>query len=227
MRADTPGGGGARDPSAACCRQSRLVWTDGVGRATNVIDRQRRGWVWPAASSRRGSWDPGIRDGLSRPPCQRLGRHRGHRGLRTSPATGHCAACHHRASSSIRRTQARQACYGRDHPVNHSEVTDPDRRTPGEARCAARPAAGQAQLAGGGVPRAAVRPCSGLRIPDTVSARARAQSGFRANSCIASLGDRLCVDPALAAPLVHLKQEHPTGSAAITCGGALGAPPRL
>ena len=105
----------------------------------------------------------------TRPPCQRLG------GLRTSPATGHCADCHHGASSSIRRTQAtqaRQACYGRDHPVNHSEVTDPDRRTRGEARCAARPAAGQAQLAGGGVPRAAVRPGSGLRIPDTVSARA-------------------------------------------------------
>ena len=34
----------------------------------------------------------------TRPPCQRLG------GLRTSPATGHCADCHHGASSSIRRT---------------------------------------------------------------------------------------------------------------------------
>ena len=34
----------------------------------------------------------------TRPPGQRLG------GLRTSPATGHCADCHHGASSSIRRT---------------------------------------------------------------------------------------------------------------------------
>ena len=49
--------------------------------------------------------------------CQRLGGHR------RSPSTGHCADCHHGAASSIR-----QACYGRDHPVNDSEVTDGHRR---------------------------------------------------------------------------------------------------
>ena len=69
MRAAARGGGGARAPSASsasCCRQSRLVWTGGVGRATKVIDRQRRGWVWPAASSRRGSWDPGRPESAAR-----------------------------------------------------------------------------------------------------------------------------------------------------------------
>ena len=57
----------------------------------------------------------------TRPSCQRLGRHR---------PTGHCPDCRHGASSSIRRTppQARQACYGGDHPVNDSQVTDRDRQ---------------------------------------------------------------------------------------------------
>ena len=43
-----------------------------------------------------------------------------------SQRTGHCAGCRHGASSSIRRTppQTRQACYGRGHPVNDSDVTD-------------------------------------------------------------------------------------------------------
>ena len=49
------------------------------------------------------------------PAFQRL------RGHRTSSPTGHRADCHHRASTLIREPQARQACYGRGHPVNSAD----------------------------------------------------------------------------------------------------------
>ena len=65
----------------------------------------------------------------ARPPCQRLGRSPNVTGqpvTTLTPSWRVIMARHHRSVEP----QARQACYGRDQPVNDSDVTERDRHRP-------------------------------------------------------------------------------------------------